>query len=212
MAETTTDLRVEYLPLSALLPYARNSRTHDEAQVAQIAGSIREFGFTNPILISPENDIIAGHGRALAVGRLTMKQVLSGFKDENGERCLPIPGLPVTGGQVFVPCIRLGHLTETQRRAYVIADNRLALNAGWDANMLSLELQELSIEGFDLTLLGMNDGELAGLLGLQPVEESPSPGVTPPTEFLLVLQCADEDQQRELFEEMQSRGIECKIM
>lgn len=130
-------LAVAYLPLADLLPYARNSRTHDDAQVAQIASSIREFGFTNPILVSPENDIIAGHGRALAAAKLGMAEV---------------------------PCIRLGHLTETQRKAYVIADNRLALNAGWDAGMLKLELLDLKTADFGLDLLGFESKELEKLL------------------------------------------------
>jgi DNA modification methylase len=130
-------LQVEYLPTADLIPYARNSRTHDDAQVAQIAASIREFGFTNPILVSPDNDIIAGHGRALAAGKLGLDQV---------------------------PCIRLGHLTPAQRRAYVIADNRLALNAGWDTKMLELEVKDLQIEQFDLSLLGFEKTELDALL------------------------------------------------
>jgi len=162
LADTT--LRVEYLPLADLLPYARNSRTHDDAQVAQIASSILEFGFTNPALIDPDNGIVAGHGRALAVGRLTMKQITSGFKDEDGVRRLPIPGLRVVDNDVFVPCVRLGHLTETQRKAYVIADNRLALNAGWDEPMLALELQDLQAAEFDMKLLGFDPEEMANIM------------------------------------------------
>lgn len=130
-------LKIEYMPLSDLLPYARNARTHSDAQVGQIAASIKEFGFTNPILISPDRDIIAGHGRALAAAKL---------------------------GLEAVPCIRLGHLTETQRKAYVIADNRLALNAGWDSAMLSLELLDLKADDFDLDLLGFDGKELEKLL------------------------------------------------
>ena len=120
-----------------LVPYARNARTHSEAQVAQIAGSIREFGFTNPVLIDAADGIIAGHGRVMAARAL-------GLSD--------------------VPCIRLAHLTETQRRAYVLADNRIALNSGWDADMLALELTELRIDDFDLSLLGFDVPELDKLL------------------------------------------------
>lgn len=134
---SSTDLRVEYLPLSDLLPYARNSRTHSDEQVAQIASSIREFGFTNPILISPERDIIAGHGRALAAHKLGLEKV---------------------------PTIQLGHLTATQRKAYVIADNRLALNAGWDNSMLALELTELKDTDFNLDLLGFEPSDLTEIL------------------------------------------------
>ena len=135
--------KVEWLGLDKLIPYAKNSRTHDDAQVAQIAASIKEFGFNNPILIDPDGGIIAGHGRVMAARRL---------------------------GLTEVPCIRLGHLTETQRKAYVIADNRLALNAGWDDQMLTVELQELDAESFDLNLLGFEATELNALLN--PIKET----------------------------------------
>lgn len=126
-----------------LIPYVRNSRTHSDAQVAQIAASIKEFGWTNPILIDGENGIIAGHGRLLAARKL---------------------------GQERVPTIELSHLTETQKRAYVIADNRLALNAGWDDQMLALELEELDGGNFDLSLLGFEADELNALLN--PIKET----------------------------------------
>lgn len=119
-----------------LVPYARNARTHSEAQVAQIAGSIREFGFTNPVLIDAADGIIAGHGRVMAARALGLSEV---------------------------PCIRLAHLTETQRRAYVLADNRIALNSGWDADMLALELTELKIDDVNLTALGFDPDELTAL-------------------------------------------------
>lgn len=130
-------LAIEYRPLDALIPYARNSRTHSEAQVAQIAASIREFGWTNPVLVDEQQTIIAGHGRVLAAQKL---------------------------GLDSVPTIALTGLTEAQRRAYVIADNRLALNAGWDEEMLALELQELAEEGFDTDLLGFDPDELDAML------------------------------------------------
>lgn len=114
---------IEYVGTSSLTPYARNSRTHLPEQVKQIAASIREFGFTNPVLIDDEGTIIAGHGRVLAAQHLQLAEV---------------------------PCIRLGYLTETQRRAYVIADNKLALNAGWDEELLKLELEDLHLDNFDL--------------------------------------------------------------
>jgi uncharacterized protein (UPF0262 family) len=129
-------LAVEYRPLADLIPYARNSRTHSEAQVAQIAASIREFGFTNPVLVDADGGIIAGHGRVLAARQLDLAEV---------------------------PTIALGHLTETQRRAYVIADNQLALNAGWDEAALSVELVGLQEEDFDLSLLGFDETFLADL-------------------------------------------------
>lgn len=126
-------MKIETLPLDRLIPYARNSRTHSDAQVAQVAASIREFGFTNPVLIDAEDGIIAGHGRVLAARKLGLEKV---------------------------PCIRLGHLTETQKRAYVIADNKLALNSGWDEEMLALELAELREVDFDLQLTGFDGAEL----------------------------------------------------
>ena len=123
----------EKYPTEKLIPYARNSRTHNEEQIAQIVASIKEFGFTNPILIGDDDVIIAGHGRLMAAQRLGMTEV---------------------------PVIRLPHLTETQRRALVIADNKIALNAGWDEEMLHLEMEELSELYFDLNLLGFNPDEL----------------------------------------------------
>lgn len=128
-----SDIKIEYRSIDQLIPYARNSRTHSDAQVAQIAASIKEFGFTNPVLIDPEGSIIAGHGRVLAARKLNM---------------------------TAVPCIELGYLTEAQKKAYVIADNKLALNAGWDEEMLRLELAELQEVGFDMNLLGFDASEL----------------------------------------------------
>jgi ParB-like chromosome segregation protein Spo0J len=116
-----------------LIPYARNARTHSDEQVAQIAGSIREFGFTNPLLLDGANGILAGHGRVLAARKLGMTEI---------------------------PCIELAHLTPAQRRAYIIADNKLALNAGWDTELLKLELEDLKLGGFDLSLTGFGEPEL----------------------------------------------------
>lgn len=136
-------MQIEQINIENLLPYARNSRTHSDEQTAQIAASIKEFGFTNPVLIDNDNQIIAGHGRVLAARKLKMKEV---------------------------PCIRLGYLTETQKKAYVIADNKLALNSGWDDELLALEIADLKNEEFDVSLLGFTEDELAGL-GEQLVEE-----------------------------------------
>jgi DNA modification methylase len=132
-----TPLAIEYRPIGDLIPYARNARTHSEAQVALIAGSIREFGFTNPILVDGENGIIAGHGKVLAACKL---------------------------GMATVPVIELAHLSETQKRAYVLADNRLAEQAGWDRELLALELGDLRDMAVDLTSLGFDAGELDALL------------------------------------------------
>jgi ParB-like chromosome segregation protein Spo0J len=131
------DQRIEMLPVAELTAYAKNSRTHSPAQVKQIEASIREFGFTNPILVDGSGGIIAGHGRVTAAKSM---------------------------GLETVPCLRLSHLTEAQKRAYIIADNRLAENAGWDNDMLRLELGDLAGMDFDLGLLGFGSDELDGLL------------------------------------------------
>lgn len=122
--------------IEKLIPYARNSRTHSDEQVAQIAASIKEFGFTNPVLIDADGGIIAGHGRVMAARKL---------------------------GIEIIPCIELAHLTETQKKAYVIADNKLALNAGWDEELLRLEFDELEQAGFDLELTGFSLDEIGAL-------------------------------------------------
>ncbi|WP_246765383.1 site-specific DNA-methyltransferase [Aminobacter sp. SR38] len=132
-------LAVECRPAAALIPYARNARTHSETQVAQIAASIREFGWTNPILVDGDNGIIAGHGRLLAARKL-------GFSE--------------------VPVIELAGLSEAQKRAYIIADNKMALNAGWDVELLGLEIGELEALGFDVALTGFDETELAALKSL----------------------------------------------
>jgi hypothetical protein len=129
--------------VTELIPYVKNSRTHSDEQVAQIAASIKEFGWTNPILIDGGNGIIAGHGRLLAARKL-------GYKE--------------------VPTIELSELTETQKKAYIIADNRLALNAGWDNEMLTIELNDLLADGFALELLGFDPNEIDSLL--TPEEEA----------------------------------------
>ncbi len=131
-------LHVEQREISSLIRYARNARTHSDAQVAQIAASIAEFGWTNPILVDGENGIIAGHGRLLAARQL---------------------------GLLEVPVIELSHLTPNQRRAYIIADNQLALQAGWNEEMLGLELADLKAADYDLSLVGFDEDELNRLLG-----------------------------------------------
>jgi hypothetical protein len=133
------------IPTNDLIPYARNSRTHSEDQVTKIASSIKEFGFLNPIIIDGENGIVAGHGRVMAAKKL---------------------------GLTELPCIEASHLTEAQKRAYVIADNRLALDAGWDNDLLKIELQDLNSEGFDLSLTGFDLSEISAFL------EEPTEGLT----------------------------------
>lgn len=126
-----------------LIPYARNSRTHSDEQVAQIAASIKEFGWTNPILTDGDNGLIAGHGRLLAARKLGHKEV---------------------------PTIELTGLTDTQKKAYIIADNKLALNAGWDDEMLKIEIADLLADGFTLSVLGFDADELQKLLDVPDFE------------------------------------------
>jgi DNA modification methylase len=146
---TENQLRVHLVPIEKLIPYDRNARTHSEAQIEQIAASMREFGFVNPILVGPDYGIIAGHARWQAAHKLGMSQV---------------------------PVIVLAHLSEAQRRALVIADNQLALNAGWDEEILRLELAALRAEEFDLDLMGFDEGELERLLA----EQDAADGLTDP--------------------------------
>src|ERR1017187_1559025 len=138
--EIRINIQVEHWPISRLIPRITNPRTHTPEQVAQIAASIREWGWTNPILVGAENDVIAGHARLLAARQLGLNEV---------------------------PVIQLGHLSKAQRRALVIADNQLALNAGWDEELLRLELAVLQEEDYDLSLAGFDDEELARLLAAQ---------------------------------------------
>lgn len=144
-----------------LIPYARNARTHSDEQVAQIAASIREFGFINPVIVDGDRGIVAGHGRVMAARKL---------------------------GLAEVPTLEVGHLTDAQRKAYVLADNKLALNAGWDNDLLKVELAELNTDGFDLSLIGFSTDELASLLadkteGLTDPDETPEPPVNPVSEL-----------------------------
>ena len=143
-------MNIETIAVDLLIPYARNSRTHSDEQVAQIAASIREFGFTNPVLIDGQDGIIAGHGRVLGARKLGMSDV---------------------------PCIRLAHLSEAQKRAYVIADNKLALNAGWDNDMLALELLDLRDADYDLPLTAFSADELEEIFSafdVSPLDQMPA--------------------------------------
>jgi len=122
-------VQIKQVKVESLIPYIKNSRTHSEAQIAQIAASIKEFGWTNPILVDGDNGVIAGHGRLLAARKLGHKEV---------------------------PAIELAHMTDNQKKAYVIADNQLAMNAGWDTAILSLELADLKNSDFDLNVIGFS--------------------------------------------------------
>ena len=153
--------QVTQVKIDQLIPYANNSRTHSDEQVAQVAASIKEFGFTNPVLIDVEKGIIAGHGRVLAARKLGMDEV---------------------------PCIELAHLTKSQKRAYIIADNKLALNSGWDDEMLKLEFEQLESEGFAVELTGFSADEIAALFpeeveGLTDEDAVPEVPINPVTKL-----------------------------
>ena len=145
-------LNVEYRPIGRLIPYIRNPRTHSEEQVSQIAASIVEFGWTNPVLVDGDSGVIAGHGRLAAARRL---------------------------GLAEVPVIELDHLSPNQKRAYIIADNKLALAAGRDEELLHLELGDLASNGYDLSLTGFSDDELEALLSIQDDEGVGEPDSNP---------------------------------
>ena len=179
-------MQVDLMPVERLVPYARNARTHSEAQVAQIAASIREFGFTNPVLIRDDLSVIAGHGRLLAARKLGMEAV---------------------------PCIRLSHLTPTQARAYVIADNRLAEQADWDLEVLAAEIEDLRLDGFDIDLTGFDagaldelfDAEAGGTEGLTDPDDAPKPqaeAVTKPGDVWLLgrhrVMCGDSMEREDI--------------
>ncbi len=183
-------MKIERIAIDRLIPYARNSRTHSDEQVAQVAASIREFGFTNPVLIDGEGGIIAGHGRVMAARKLGMDKV---------------------------PCIRLAHLTEAQRRAYVIADNKLALNSGWDEKMLALELADLRDASFDLDLTGFSGKELDGLLLIDgeapgPGESASESGINYQEKFCILVDCSGEDDQRKKYDALVAAGYACRVL
>jgi len=146
--EIALSSRIILRSVASLVPYAKNARTHSPGQIAKIVASIREYGWTNPILLDGENGILAGHARLRAALDL---------------------------GLTEVPCIDLAHLTPAQRRAYILADNRLALDAGWDEELLAEELAALSNEGYNLDVIGFSDDELAQLLDTDPGDEETSP-------------------------------------
>jgi ParB-like chromosome segregation protein Spo0J len=140
--------RLEMWSVERLVPYERNARTHSPHQIAQIKASIQEFGFTAPILVDGDDGILAGHGRLAAAKDLGMAEV---------------------------PVVVLDHLTPAQKRAYVLADNKLALNAGWDMSLLQQEVMALNLEDFDLSLLGWSDDDIAGMLDPEGIDDAEAP-------------------------------------
>jgi len=170
-------LEIEMIETHKLVPYAKNSRTHSKDQITQIATSIGEFGFTNPVLIGESEDIIAGHGRVMAAKELKLNKV---------------------------PCIRLEHLTKEQKKAYVIADNKLALNAGWNENLLKQEIESLQESDYDITLTGFSEMEIDELLAAEEIIDDAdeilheqSLQVEPAKEYVLIL-AKDNDEWDEM--------------
>lgn len=166
----TEKLKVSYRRIEDLIPYARNARTHSDDQVARIAGSIKEFGWTNPILVDGENGIIAGHGRLAAARKLGMSEV---------------------------PVIELDGLSDVQKRAYIIADNKMALDAGWDDELLKIEFEDLKIEGYNLELTGFSEVEIGNVLNGwdSDIPELDSDD-EPDTGSRIVLKIAAEDEEQ----------------
>ena len=185
-AQKSVRLKVEQLPIGAVRPTTRNARTHSAVQVSQIAASIAAHGFNNPLLIDRDGELIAGHGRLMAAAQLGLKTV---------------------------PCIRLGHLTDAQKRAYMLADNKLALNAGWDDTTLRAELQALSdLNEVDLELTGFSANELENLLATPGIDGEGAGSFVTDSRYLVLVELPDEVAQAKLFTELQDRGLECKLM
>lgn len=183
MTEWPAD-KVERRTVASLVPYARNSRTHSAEQVGQIAASIKEWGWTVPILIDETGGIIAGHGRVLAAQKL---------------------------GIADVPCMVATGWTDAQRKAYIIADNKLAMNAGWDNDLLKIELQALDGDGFDLGLTGFGVDELAALFDEQASPAEPKDLSESAERFEVVIECADEGEQERAYNHALTGGFECRI-
>jgi len=177
-----SELKVEYVETTTLIPYALNSRTHSDSQVAQIAASIKEFGFTNPILVDDTNTIIAGHGRIMAAGVL---------------------------GLETVPTIALRGLSDAQRKAYVIADNKLALNAGWDPENLRVEMEALNELDFDLALIGFDAIELGKIFDDEPMPELRDEEYN--EAFSVIVECKDEAEQEQIFNRLDAEGYKCRV-
>ena len=178
-----TKLQITYKAPQELLAYFNNSRTHSDAQIDQIVASIEQFGWTNPILVDGKNGVIAGHGRLLAAIKMEMEQV---------------------------PTIDLAHLTDIQKRAYIIADNKIALNASWDELTLASELNDM--QEFDLSLLGFTDDELERYLKENANDEDNGKEHDFGQSYEIIVECASEYEQRQILEEFTARGLKCKSL
>ena len=177
-------MEIVYKKVNELIPYINNSRTHSEEQVNQIVASINEFGFTNPLLIDEKDNIIAGHGRLLASKKLKMEEV---------------------------PCIVLSGLTEAQKKAYIISDNKMALNAGWNEELLKIELENLKELDFDLELTGFCEEELGYILNDGEIEREDLSEKLCEKYEIIIIKCKDELSMQEAYEKLVEEGYECKL-
>lgn len=199
--------QVTFRKAADLIPYARNSRTHSDEQIAKIMASLVEFGWTNPVLLDDQTGIVAGHGRTIAGLRLY---------DQGKAIRTPDGSLLPIG---MVPTINCTGWTEAQKRAYVIADNALAAEAGWDGGMLKLELDDLTSMNFNLDLLGFSSDNLAAALGPQgkgPGEEYDERDDVPPDgyaeQYGVVVVCRDAAHQEEVFNQLEADGFNVKVV
>ena len=168
-----------------LIPYARNARIHTPEQITRLASSIKEFGFINPVLIDKNNGIIAGHGRVEAAKKLNIKTV---------------------------PCILVEHLTDTQKRAYILADNKLALDSKWDEEMLKIELEELSESNFDINFLNFGI-DLSDDMEMEISENSvPEKEILYKEQYGVIVICKNEQEQEKIYGELLNRGYDCKVV
>ncbi len=177
--------KIERRAVEKLIPYARNSRTHSDAQVAQIAASIKEWGWTTPILIDETEQVIAGHGRLMAARKLGMAEV---------------------------PVIVAAGWTDAQKRAYVIADNKLALNAGWDNELLKLELHALTEADYDLSLTGFDADELTDVMFAELVEPKEPEEQAVSSTFEVSVSCDNEAEQERVYELLTKQGLKCRVL
>ena len=175
-------IEIKYKDINDLIPYVNNTRTHSEEQINQIASSIKEFGFTNPVLIDKNNGLIAGHGRVMGAKKLGLKEV---------------------------PTITLDNLTEAQKKAYIIADNKIALNAGWDEELLKIELQSLQEMDFDYSNLGFDfefdTEEIIDENEINLKDEEYK------EKFSIIIDCDSELHQEEIFYNLTNQGLKCRV-
>lgn len=171
--------------INDLIPYARNARIHSEEQITRLASSIKEFGFINPVLIDKGNGIIAGHGRVEAAKKLKLKTV---------------------------PCLLVEHLTDMQKKAYILADNKLALDSKWDDEMLKLELEELNGSNFNIDFLNFDIDLWDELETEINVSGTAEKEITYKEQYGVIVICKDEAEQEKVYEELLNKGYECRVV